>query len=72
MREQLQLLAKRFIAKELSIQEFQERLSTIQCDSKDEQLEIELLDNQLEEIVFCANPNDYYIQAKELLKKYMA
>ncbi len=65
MKSKLEQLIIMFINKEIDINELQNKISTIKCDTRINQEKIKILDNKLEEILYCYNIENQY---KEVIK----
>lgn len=72
MDNKLLLLFKMFSIKKIDIYELQKGLSTIQCDNYEEEEQIRILDNKLEEIIFCNNVENYYKNVMKVIQSYYA
>ena len=70
MRDELNILFDMFKDKKIDIIELQNRMSTLVYDSNVETEMIKMLDNKLEEIIYCYNPNNQYIEALNIITKF--
>lgn len=60
-----------FINEDMDINELQNRLSTIQCNSHEEMEKIKVLENQLEEIIYCCKVENQYEKVLQIINNHL-
>ena len=60
-----------FINKNMDINELQNRLVTIQCNSHEEEEKIGALDDKLEEIIYCSRIEDQYEETLQVINDFL-
>ena len=70
MRDRLEQLFDMYINMGIDINDLQNRISMIECNSHKEMEQIRLLDNQLEEIIYCNKIDNQYKKVLQVINGF--
>ena len=70
MRDRLEQLFDMYINMDIDINDLQNIISMIECNSHKEMEQIRLLDNQLEEIIYCNKIDNQYKKVLQVINGF--